>query len=1258
MGGLVRTALYACGVLLLVNFASCRKTKGSKSTIAPYKPTTKGTKGTPAEKTLSAKWSTVTCHQVSGTCSSSCGRGKVELHGIGGCITGVCCVDKDEGPCKGYCGGNCLSSKYVDKYCTQKGYVALNESVCVDSSKTCCVPSSTKAECSNKDHCGPPPVVANAETSSTLSSAHGSVLRYQCKSGFADKAESSRFYRYKHRGAYYCRDGAWISYMPINCQQICQKPPTLANAVVSGAPLSAANIFQDDTVTYSCKTGYAQNGGSAIRTCTNGAWKGSDIVCLRPCGPPPVVANAETSSTLSSAHGSVLRYQCKSGFVDKAEPSRYYRYRGAYYCRDGAWIGYMPINCQQICQKPPTVANAVVSGAPLTAANIFQDDTVTYSCKTGYAQNGGSAIRTCTNGAWKGSDIVCLQICQKPPTVANAVVSGTPLTAANIFQDDTVTYSCKTGYAPNGGSAVRTCTNGAWEGKDIVCQRICQKPPTVANAVVSGAPLTAANIFQDDTVTYTCKTGYAQNGGSAVRTCTNGAWKGSDIVCQQICQKPPTVANAIVSGAPLSAANIFQDDTVTYSCKTGYAPKGGSAVRTCTNGAWKGSDIVCQQICQKPPTVANAVVSGAPLTAANIFQHDKVTYWCKTGYAQNGGSAVRTCSNGAWKGSDIVCQQICQKPPTVANAVVSGAPLSAANIFQDDTLTYSCKTGYAQNGGSAVRTCTNGAWKGKDIVCQQICQKPPTVANAVVSGAPLSAANIFQDDTVTYSCKTGYAQNGGSAVRTCTNGAWKGKDIVCQQICQKPPTVANSVVSGAPLSAAYIFQDDTVTYSCKTGYAQNGGSAIRTCTNGAWKGTDIVCLQRCPEPPTFIHATLVNNKTYVEGDQAVYVCNKGYINKDGLRTLTCVSEKWDGKGIKCTKICPQPPLYQFAQMVENASAIYSSGDSVNYKCSKGYEPSNPINVMCTDGFWVNPSNKTCKRACPTPPSIPDTTISPQIGKSVPTEGDAFTYSCASGFVSTGSEQTHVKTCRDGKWTQGSIQFQCKRTCPSPPKFNNTNLLSSPSATYVEGKTVTYRCQKGHQHSKDPAEIHLMTCSDSGVWKGSTFICKRTCTPPPSVQNTNVVMPVLPIVEGSSAYYICKGNSVQAGGSSIKTCVGGSWEGVDIICEKFCSGLPYAENADTLIDHFPDGKLKEGARIIHRCKIGYIKAEGDDTRTCTNGTWSGKTFKCEMITTRVTSPKPVSTAQMKTTTTPKTVETTDTGSGAIANDALVEEYLLG
>ncbi|XP_013405295.1 sushi, von Willebrand factor type A, EGF and pentraxin domain-containing protein 1 isoform X6 [Lingula anatina] len=1128
MGGLVRTALYACGVLLLVNFASCRKTKGSKSTIAPYKPTTKGTKGTPAEKTLSAKWSTVTCHQVSGTCSSSCGRGKVELHGIGGCITGVCCVDKDEGPCKGYCGGNCLSSKYVDKYCTQKGYVALNESVCVDSSKTCCVPSSTKAECSNKDHCGPPPVVANAETSSTLSSAHGSVLRYQCKSGFADKAESSRFYRYKHRGAYYCRDGAWISYMPINCQQICQKPPTLANAVVSGAPLSAANIFQDDTVTYSCKTGYAQNGGSAIRTCTNGAWKGSDIVCLRPCGPPPVVANAETSSTLSSAHGSVLRYQCKSGFVDKAEPSRYYRYRGAYYCRDGAWIGYMPINCQQICQKPPTVANAVVSGAPLTAANIFQDDTVTYSCKTGYAQNGGSAIRTCTNGAWKGSDIVCLQICQKPPTVANAVVSGTPLTAANIFQDDTVTYSCKTGYAPNGGSAVRTCTNGAWEGKDIVCQQICQKPPTVANAVVSGAPLSAANIFQDDTLTYSCKTGYAQNGGSAVRTCTNGAWKGKDIVCQQICQKPPTVANAVVSGAPLSAANIFQDDTVTYSCKTGYA----------------------------------------------------------------------------------------------------------------------------QNGGSAVRTCTNGAWKGKDIVCQQICQKPPTVANSVVSGAPLSAAYIFQDDTVTYSCKTGYAQNGGSAIRTCTNGAWKGTDIVCLQTCSDPRKLSKLRF----LTKSTLFKEgDTVKYMCEY---QPGTTAMLLCSDGAWVHSGTKCSERCPEPPTFIHATLVNNKTYVEGDQAVYVCNKGYINKDGLRTLTCVSEKWDGKGIKCTKICPQPPLYQFAQMVENASAIYSSGDSVNYKCSKGYEPSNPINVMCTDGFWVNPSNKTCKRACPTPPSIPDTTISPQIGKSVPTEGDAFTYSCASGFVSTGSEQTHVKTCRDGKWTQGSIQFQCKRTCPSPPKFNNTNLLSSPSATYVEGKTVTYRCQKGHQHSKDPAEIHLMTCSDSGVWKGSTFICKRTCTPPPSVQNTNVVMPVLPIVEGSSAYYICKGNSVQAGGSSIKTCVGGSWEGVDIICEKFCSGLPYAENADTLIDHFPDGKLKEGARIIHRCKIGYIKAEGDDTRTCTNGTWSGKTFKCEMITTRVTSPKPVSTAQMKTTTTPKTVETTDTGSGAIANDALVEEYLLG
>eukprot|EP00058_Branchiostoma_floridae_P028508 XP_002613999.1 hypothetical protein BRAFLDRAFT_67419 [Branchiostoma floridae] len=106
----------------------------------------------------------------------------------------------------------------------------------------------------------------------------------------------------------------------------------------------------------------------------------------------------------------------------------------------------------------------------------------------------------------------------------------------------------------------------------------------------------------------------------------------------------------------------------TYRCQPGYTPFAGSITRTCSNGVWTGTDLVCKRDYSSPQTPDYTFRSGCgyPYT-----QGKRCTYRCLLGYTQVSGSTTKTCYNGHWTstGDDLVCRRV--HPYVMAEGLVA-----------------------------------------------------------------------------------------------------------------------------------------------------------------------------------------------------------------------------------------------------------------------------------------------------------------------------------------------------------------------------------------------------------------------------------------------------------------------------------------------------------------------------------------------------------------------------------------------------------
>ncbi|XP_066297146.1 E-selectin-like [Branchiostoma lanceolatum] len=243
----------------------------------------------------------------------------------------------------------------------------------------------------------------------------------------------------------------------------CSTPPTPANSYIFGCSYPYTH---GERCCFACRSGYTRVYGSTVRTCSNGHWTGSNLVC-RPvgCSSPPTPANS-------------YRYGCSSPYT----------------------------NGERCC----------------------------FGCRSGYTQVYGSTVRTCSSGRWTGSNLVCVPVgggCSSPPTPANSYRYGC---SAPYTNGETCCFACRSGYTQVYGSTVRTCHNGHWTGSNLVCRLVggggCPAPPTSYSTYMYGC---SSPYTQGERCCFGCRSGYTRVSGSTVRTCSNGAWTGTRLSCDR-----------------------------------------------------------------------------------------------------------------------------------------------------------------------------------------------------------------------------------------------------------------------------------------------------------------------------------------------------------------------------------------------------------------------------------------------------------------------------------------------------------------------------------------------------------------------------------------------------------------------------------------------------------------------------------------------------------------------------------------------------
>ncbi|XP_035675092.1 P-selectin-like [Branchiostoma floridae] len=272
---------------------------------------------------------------------------------------------------------------------------------------------------------------------------------------------------------------------------------------------------------------------------------------------------------------------------------------------------------------------------------------------------------------------------------------------------ESCSYYCSHGYSQVYGSTTRTCRYGIWTGTNLVCRRDCPAPPTLSYTSRSGC---SSPYTHGETCTYSCRSGYTPVSGSTTKTCSDGSWTGTNLVCKRDCPAPPTLSYTSRIGC---SSPYTHGETCTYSCRSGYARVSGNTTRTCLYSHWAGTNLVCRRVCSSPPTPTNTSMSGcfSPYTHG-----ESCSFYCSHGYTQVYGSTTRTCSNGHWTGTNLVCRRDCPASPTLGNTYRSGC---YSPYTHGERCFYSCRYGYIRVSGSTTWTCFNGHWVGTNLVCRR-----------------------------------------------------------------------------------------------------------------------------------------------------------------------------------------------------------------------------------------------------------------------------------------------------------------------------------------------------------------------------------------------------------------------------------------------------------------------------------------------------------------------------------------------------------
>ncbi|XP_078616175.1 P-selectin-like [Branchiostoma floridae x Branchiostoma japonicum] len=655
---------------------------------------------------------------------------------------------------------------------------------------------------------------------------------------------------------------------------------------------------------YNCYPGCVRVTGSTTRTCRNGRWFGTDLVCKGSCCSSPPIPRGTMVESCPSPYtdGAVCTYKCSrfwhipdSGSTTKT-------------CSNGVWTG-TDLVCKlkkepkPVCSAPPSPANTRKKRCSLRSPPQ-QSDYCVYECSPGYVQIAGIDFKSCSYGAWKGPDLVCVKSCPSPYT-GDAVTkycrprAPFPVGARCSF------YCSYPLYIPVHGNTTRTCSNdGTWTGTPLFCIRA--RPCQALTSPTNGAQSPLAPYYFPATVTFTCNPGYVLNGNETTTCRPDGSWSNSTPTC--------TVGQCSTLTAPTNGA--LTTFGVIFTCNSGYV-RNGAETSTCqAGGTWSNPVPTCTP---RPCPGLTAPTNGAlSPTGPNYAYPNQVTVTYNSGCDLDGVSPVTCQADGTWSNLVGTCRRYEETtimPETGETTVMpetdetttmpkTGCP----SPYTSDAVRKYCRppfrvgarcSFYCRNpwyipvSGSITRTCSNdGTWTGTLLVC--IRAKPCQALTSPTNGAQSPLAPYYIPATVTFTCNPGYVLNGNETTTCRPDGSWSNPTPTC--------TVGQCSTLTTPTNGALT--PVGVIFTCNPGYVRNGAE-ISTChgADGSWSNPVPTCTPRpCPGLTAPTNGALSpTGPNYAYPNQVTVTCNSG-CDLDGVSPVTCQADgTWSSPVVTCRR---------------------------------------------------------------------------------------------------------------------------------------------------------------------------------------------------------------------------------------------------------------------------------------------------------------------------------------------------------------------
>ncbi|XP_078604873.1 uncharacterized protein LOC144878285 [Branchiostoma floridae x Branchiostoma japonicum] len=352
----------------------------------------------------------------------------------------------------------------------------------------------------------------------------------------------------------------------------------------------------------------------------------------RDCDQDPNIRNGRYND------GTICTFDCVEGCVkDKGSRRRECKVKG----RTKWWRGGQGLKCLcNPCDSPPSHPEGSTSDCGPDQAPYPAGHVCIFTCSAGYSQASGGGRKLCVNGKWRGGDIVC--IAQSTPaqsTRAQTPAQSTP--AQTPAQSTPAQTPAQSTPAQTPAQSTRAQTPAQSTPAQTPAQSTPAQTPAQSTPAQTPAQSTPAQTPAQSTPAQTpAQSTPAQTPAQSTRAQTPAQSTPAQTPAQSTPAQTP--AQSTPAQTPVQMTPT-QPPAQSIPAQT---PVQSTPVQTPAPSQTPETD------CGPPPAPSNTTRSGcdAPYTHGAVCN-----YQYEPGFIQVNGSNVRTCENGMWTGTDLVC---------------------------------------------------------------------------------------------------------------------------------------------------------------------------------------------------------------------------------------------------------------------------------------------------------------------------------------------------------------------------------------------------------------------------------------------------------------------------------------------------------------------------------------------------------------------------------------------------------------------------